>query len=204
MADGLAEQCGTVLLCYGEKGDFKIKRNELLHYHLAQVSTGTTARTFPCLRKLFGSVNLALTVTATAHQRLDDAGETDCLGCLQQFLVSAGIFVVRGFESEFGVSQFTDCFAVHGEIHSLCTGNNLNALLFAIVETFCTDGLNLGHNDIGLNLFYSLHQCIAIEHTENTTLVCHLHGGCSLIAVTSHHILSFSLAGNDEFLTEFA
>ena len=204
MAYGCAEQCGTVLLGNGEQRYLVVKWDELLHDNLHDVATRTFARTCPGRGKFPGTVHLALAVAAGGHKGLYDTGETYHVCSLGKFLESGGITVVGGLQSQLCVCQFADGLAVHCEVHGTCAGHNLYAHLLALVEFLCADGLYFGHDDVGAHLFHHLHQGIAVQHAEHTTLVCHLHGGGIVILVASDHILALSLTGNYELLTKFA
>ena len=76
------EQCRAVLLCNSKQGNLVIKWDELLHYHLHDIATAPTAGILPGLIQFAGCIHLALAVTAAAHKRLNDTGETDLCGSL--------------------------------------------------------------------------------------------------------------------------
>ena len=204
MTDGLAEEGGAVLLGDCEECDFIVERNELFHDDFLQVATGTATGAFPCCGKFGGRVNLALSVSAAAHQGFDDAGVADDLDCLLQFFVGVGVAVVGGLEPEIGVCQLADGLSVHGVVHGFGTWNHLYSHLFAFIKLFGADGFDFGDDDVWLHFIDGLHQCLAVQHAEHSAFVGHLHCRCTGILVASHNVLSFALACDDKFFTQFS
>ena len=200
MTDGCAEESRSMLLCDGEQSNLVIEGNKLLHDDLHDVTTATFTSAVPSLLQFASIIHLALSVSTAAHERFDDAGEAYLLSRLLQFLIGTCISVIGCSKTQLGMCQLAYRLAVHGEVDSPCTGYHLYTLLFALVKLLCPDGFYLRHDDIRLNLIHHTHQFITVQHVEHSMLVGHLHGGCILILVASHHILAKPLACDDKLL----
>ena len=79
----------------------------------------------------------------------------------------------------------------------------MNAGFLKLIEFFCTDSLYLRNNNVRFHFLHYFLESITIQHTEHPTLICNLHSRSIIILVTSHYVLSLTLAGNHEFLSQF-
>ena len=204
VSDRRTEECGTILLGDGKQGNFVIEGDELLHDNLHDVASATLAGTMPGFLQPIGTIHLALSVSAAAHERFDDAGKTYLLCSLHQFFVGVGIAVIGGAQAQFGVCQFAYLLAVHGEVDGSGTGHHLYATALALIELLGANGLYLGYDDVGMHFIHHAHQFVAVQHVEHPVLVGHLHGWRTVIFVASHHILAQPLACNNKLLAQFA
>ena len=102
------------------------------------------------------------------------------------------------------MGQITDRAAVHGEVHRPGARDHAHALLFELVQTLGTNGLDLRDDDVRLVLFDCGFERVAVEHTENLALIGDLHGRGPRIRITSDDVLPHPLGRDDEFFTQFA
>ena len=100
-------------------------------------------------------------------------------------------------------TKYPDVQTVIDEIHGAGGRHHLDALFLELKQALRTDGLDLGHDDVGLVFLHHGLEGIAVEHGEHLALVGHLHGRCVVITVAGDHILSCAHGGYHELLTEF-
>ena len=201
VTDRLTEQSRPVLLGHRQQRNFTVERNKLLYNDFFHIATCPRACILPGVCQIRRTVHLALPVSGRTHQRLDDAGEAYHIGRSLQLIESFGITIIRRFQSKFRMSQLSDFFSVHGEIHSPGTRYDLNAHLLAIIQFLRTDGFYFGDDNVRFMLFHHSHQRIPVKHVEDLALVCYLHSRCMCIRIASNYILPFALARNDKLFS---
>ena len=89
------------------------------------------------------------------------------------------------------MSQLSDFFSVHGEIHSPGTRYDLNAI-FSQSYSSPYGWLLFRDDNVRFMLFHHSHQRIPVKHVEDLALVCYLHSRCMCIRIASNYILPFA------------
>ena len=205
VADRRAEQCWPpVLLGDGEEGELRVEIDELLDNHLLHVATTALHCLAESLLQLTVVVDVALAVATRRHQRLHHAGETNLVGSLLEFLERLGVEILGRTQAQLFRGQVADSPTVHGVVDGTSRRHHLHSLLLKLEEALGTDGLNLGHNDIGLMLLHHSLQRIAVKHGKHLALVGHLHGWRIVVAVAGDDILASPLGGNHKLFAQFA
>ena len=204
MADGRTEQSGAILLGHRKQGYLAIELDEFFHNQLLDITPAATTPVLPGVFQLIRSLHDGLALARRRHQRLHHARESDLGGSVLQFVQRLGIEITGRLQAQFLGGQVANGFTVHGEVDSPRAGYHLDAFLLEFIEPFGTDGLYLGHNEIGLMLTHRTLQGVPIQHAEHFTLVRHLHGGRTGIRIAGNDILSQTLGGNHKLLAQFA
>ena len=204
MADRWTEEGRTVFLGDGEQGKLRIEVDKFLDDYFLHVATTFFHCFLVSLLQFIIVVNIALTMTAGAHQWFHYAWETDFIGSVLKLLEGLGIEILGGAQTQFLGGKVADGTAVHGVVHGTGRRHNLDALLLEVEESLGADSFNLRHDDVWVMFLYHCGQCVAIEHREHFPLVGYLHGWCIVILVASDDVLSCSLCGDGKFFAQFA
>ena len=123
---------------------------------------------------------------------------------LFQFVKRLCVEVFGCFQAEFLGREVAYRLAVHGEVYSLGTWDNLYSALFEAEQAFRADGFNLRDDDVRTVLLNHLVERVAVKHVENLALVGHLHSRSTGVAVAGHDVLAGPFGGDNKLFAQFS
>ena len=138
------------------------------------------------------------------HRGLDERRVADLIESCGQLGLAAREAEGRCAHAGQGRSEVADALTVHRRLDGECVGDDAHAALFIGAQLVCRDGLDLGNDEVNIDVVEDLTQSLRVAHVKNAGFVRHLHGGSIAVGVAGEHRASVALQGDHDFLTEFA
>ena len=177
----------------GQLGDFVIEIDKPFHDHFSGAGTSAFLCIVPGAVDIFFFTDNALSVSARAHDRLDDTWHSDNFDSLDKFFFCLGKTIRRGRQTQFLGSQTADAFAIHGQPGGTGCRDDMESFFFQFHQCLCRDGLHFGNDIIWFFFFYNLAQSISVQHRYDIRTVGDLHGRSICIFVQSDYFHSITL-----------
>ena len=215
MADGIAEiglhRAARIAGAHGELGDLVVEIDETLDDHPALIHPPAGGGIVPGGLHVVRPLEQRLALSRRGHHRLDDARVTNgrlavaAVDGSLQLGQGIGKAVRRGGQAQLLGGQAADALPIHGELGGPSGGDHLgHALGLDLHQHVGGDGLDLGHDQMGLLLLDQSTQGGAVGHRDHMGPVGHLVAGGVGVAIHGNRLDTQALQRDQDFLTQLA
>ena len=153
---------------------------------------------------LLGSRHAGLAVPGGGHRGLNEGGVTNLVESRGQLSLAARKAEGRCAHAGQGCGEVTYALTIHRRLDGKGVGDDAHAALFIGAQLVCRDGLDLGNDEVNIDVVEHLAQSLRVAHVKDAGFVSDLHGGGIGVGVAGDHGASVALQGDHDFLTEFA